>query len=290
MCNEKEKEDLKEMKGENHSYPTSVQDGKSRAVFGTQEWASHNENCLLGCSHDCKYCYAKSIAIRHKRKTPVSWKNELIRAQQLTRIFHKMSGRIMFPSTHDIIPAHLNECLLFLEHMLIPGNEVLIVSKPHLECIKAICKDLAKFKENILFRFTIGSKYSSILKFWEPNAPEFSERLSSLEFAFKEGFQTSISCEPMLDDNAGELIQSLSPFVTDSIWLGKVNLLEARLKRNGETDPETLARAQILEKMQEDINIWRLYFQYKDNPLIKWKGSIKKVVGIEIPSESGLDI
>ncbi len=50
----------------------------SRPVFGNKEWASHDENCLVGCSHDCRYCYAKSMAIRFKRKTPVTWKNEVL--------------------------------------------------------------------------------------------------------------------------------------------------------------------------------------------------------------------
>ena len=37
-------------------------------------------------------------------------------------------------------------------------------------------------------------------------------------------------------------------------------------------------------------NIMKLYHKYKDNPKIKWKESIKKIVGIEIPTEAGLDI
>ncbi len=75
MCNEKLIEDLKTKAGVDNSCLTSTPDAESKAVFGTHEWASYNENCLLGCSHDCRYCYAKSIAIRLKRKTPTDWKN-----------------------------------------------------------------------------------------------------------------------------------------------------------------------------------------------------------------------
>jgi len=39
----------------------------SRSVLGTEEWADENENLINGCSHDCKYCYAKAIAIQYKR-------------------------------------------------------------------------------------------------------------------------------------------------------------------------------------------------------------------------------
>jgi len=33
-----------------------------------------------------------------------------------------------------------------------------------------------------------------------------------------------------------------------------------------------------------------LYGLYMNNPKIKWKDSIKKIVGIEEPEEAGLDI
>jgi hypothetical protein len=36
--------------------------------------------------------------------------------------------------------------------------------------------------------------------------------------------------------------------------------------------------------------IVELYDAYKDNPKIKWKESIKRIVKIEIPTISGLDI
>jgi hypothetical protein len=36
--------------------------------------------------------------------------------------------------------------------------------------------------------------------------------------------------------------------------------------------------------------IMELYSRYKDNPQIKLKDSIKKVVGLELPAEQGLDV
>jgi hypothetical protein len=41
---------------------------------------------------------------------------------------------------------------------------------------------------------------------------------------------------------------------------------------------------------QRDQNIKQLYFQYRDNPMIKWKESVRKVVGIRIPAGAGLDV
>ena len=67
-----------------------------------------------------------------------------------------------------------------------------------------IKKIIARFQEYqglMQFRFTITSLNDKLLKFWEPNAPLFQERVSSLMFAFKNGFRTSVSIEPFLDYN-----------------------------------------------------------------------------------------
>jgi DNA repair photolyase len=219
---------------------------KPKPVFGTKEWADRNENCLNGCSHDCRYCYAKATALRFGRNTPQNWENETLKPDILKKEFRKFKGKIMFPSAHDITPAHLNDCMTYLEHMLRPGNQVTIVSKPHLDCVKAICQEFGWYKDKILFRFTIGSSDSNTLKFWEPIAPDFAERLESLKYAFSEGYQTSVSSEPMLDDNIGDVIDQVIPFVTDSIWLGKMNQLRGRLALNGENDLVTMQKAKQL--------------------------------------------
>ena len=261
-----------------------------KCVFGTHEWAEHNANFIDGCKHDCKYCYSKEMAIRFRRKTPDNWENENIREKILRKSFKKHDGKIMFPSSHDIHPDHLKETIYFLEKILNAGNTVLLVTKPHLICIKTICKKFRNFKENIIFRFTIGSNNSEILNFWEPGAPDFPERFESLKWAFNNGFETSVSCEPMLDENIEDVVKHLSPLVTDYIWIGKMNFLIKRLKINGYEDTVTLKRAKELIELQSDKNILELYKILKNNKKVKWKESIKKVVGLKIPTKKGLDI
>ena len=94
----------------------------------------------------------------------------------------------MFPSSHDITPTNLAGCLVFLEELLRVGNQVLVVSKPHLDCIEAVCEKFGDYQGQILFRFTIGACDDSVLSFWEPGAPEYAERKASLEHAYSEGF------------------------------------------------------------------------------------------------------
>ncbi|MHA1717993.1 MAG: radical SAM protein [Promethearchaeota archaeon] len=259
-------------------------------VFGTHEWADKTANCINGCKHDCKYCYSKSMAIRFKRKTSENWKIEEVREHQLIKKYSKYSGTYMYPSSHDIHPDNLNANIQFLNNLLISGNQVLIVSKPHFECIKRICNEFSNFKNQILFRFTIGSANSEVLKYWEPGAPDFKERLKCLKFAFENGFETSISCEPMLDSEINKVIDKVLSFTTDAIWLGKANFLLRRLKMNGYSDKKSLKKANELIHWQSDNNMIELYEKYKDNSKIKWKESIKKIVGLILPSERGLDI
>ena len=262
----------------------------NRPIFGTLEWASSNANFINGCKHDCKYCYSKSMAIRFKRKNKNNWRNEQVRHNCFLKNYKKIDGTIMVPSSHDIHPDNLDFALKFFKKVLLPGNNILIVTKPHILCIKAICDKFSKFKDRILFRFTVGSSSSKVLNFWEPYAPPFEERINSLKHAYYQGFNTSISCEPMLDNNVGSVIEETEPYVTDSIWIGKANALIGRLRINGVIDKQTMDKANVLLNWQSDENILKLYKKFKTNTKIKWKESIKSVVGIEIPTIKGLDI
>jgi DNA repair photolyase len=256
-------------------------------ISGTREWAVHNINCVSGCSNMCHYCYAKTQAVRFKRKTVDNWKEEVLRPLPTT--VGKKNGRIMFPTTHDIVPNTKDHCLLMLGKLLEAGNEVLLVSKPHLQVIMEICERFASFKNMLTFRFTIGSADTPTLAVWEPGAPSFEQRLVSLKHAFESGFQTSVSCEPMLDRYIDRVVEQVAPYVTDSIWLGKMNKPMARLRMNG-APREVLIAADNVMVWQSDENIKALYEKYKNHPKIKWKESIKEVVGIAGQTEAGQDI
>lgn len=248
-----------------------------QSKYGTYEWSEKTVNFITGCKNDCRYCYAKCMGIRYNRNTSENWKDEVVRERELSKSIPKYKGTVMFPSSHDITPEHLNESIIMLKNILKSGNQVLIVSKPHLECIQRICESLTDYKDRILFRFTIGSTDSDILKFWETNSPSYEERLESLKLAYRMGYQTSISSEPLLEKNVDDLINQLSHYVTDSIWIGKPNKLLYRTRMNGWGDIETVERChELLEWINDPVFILGLYSRYKDNPMIRWKDSIYK--------------
>jgi len=127
-----------------------------------------------------------------------------------------------------------------------------------------------------------------LLSFWEPGAPCYAERKASLAYAVFTGFETSVSIEPMLDsDNIVQLVEDLVPYVTDAIWIGKMN----HIKRNIQIDCLEIEDAvRRIEEGQTDDRIKEIFDVLKDNPKIKWKSGIKKIAGIKPPEVPGLDI
>jgi len=265
----------------------------AKAVTGTREWAASSVNIQLGCSHNCLYCYAHSSALRFNRVQPGEWENEVMLPKLLAKNFGKRTGTIMFPTTHDITLANEPYSVETLRKMLAPGNHVLVVSKPHKECIETICKGtLAEFKDQILFRFTIGAESDETLAFWEPGAPGFWERYGCLTLASDEGFATSVSMEPLLateEDEIVRLVEAFTPHVTDSIWLGMLNRPEERLKRNGFWTPEVQEACRLVVESQSKERIKALYERIKDHEKVKWKESIKAVVGLDLATKAGQD-
>ena len=258
-------------------------------VSGTREWAVKSVNCISGCSNGCRYCYGKAMARRFRRVlSDAEWIKPKLKPKEVNRKRHKMPGTVMFPTTHDITPEFLEPCLVVLKNLLEADNKVLVVSKPQLECIQRICQDFAAYKDHILFRFTIGAFDNALLAFWEPGAPTFEERLACLELAYRKGFKTSVSSEPMLDTpNVVALFHKLTPFVTDSIWLGKLNRIRNCVENKS---PEVEAAIQRIEKNQTGDRIRAIYQSLKGEPLVRWKESVKKVIGLKLADEAGMDV
>lgn len=200
----------------------------NKITSGTKEWSDSSVNCFYGCSNNCGYCYAKK-SWEHYRKNrgypPKKWDIPEPNFKAINKSYKKRSGRVMFPTSHDITPETLEHCLTVLEKLLKSSNEILITSKPDPYCIMAILNKFEDYTSQIQFRFTITSYSEKRLKFWEPNAPSYLERLDSLFTAFHRGFKTSVSIEPFLDKNPLKIIEKVAPYCTESIWIGVMNYI-----------------------------------------------------------------
>ena len=256
---------------------TDVQiEGKGRF----QDWtdSGNNVNICTGCENDCIYCYAKANALRRRQIADGQWPQMRIRQDDVDQPRKLHDGLVGFPSTHDITPTNLDAYLTVLGKLLRAGNEVLIVTKPRLDCIKRICSACEFFKDKILFRFTIGAMDDRILQFWEPNAPSYQERKESLQYAFDLGFRTSVSMEPMLDTpNIEALINDVLPFITEDIWLGTMNYL-TEMKKAAGADLQLKNEIIRIEHNQLPPVLNTIKSTFESNPRIKWKSdTLRKI-------------
>ena len=249
----------------------------NRTGTGTAEWSEHTENICRGCPNNCLYCYAAHNANRFKQRTRSEWDREELTKKALIPSYPKRKGVVMFPSAHDITPFNLDAYIRVARLILQSGNQLLIVSKPRIDCISTLITALSGFKDQILFRLTIGTMSAKTSKFWEPGAPEPLERLSSLRLAYLSGYKTSVSMEPLLGGlaDARAVLSEVCPYVTETIWIGKMNKIRRRVDMS---DPVTVAAVEEIEKAQSDDNILKMYQELQGNPAIRWKDSIKEVV------------
>jgi len=250
---------------------------KREITSGTKEWADYNVNCIKGCSNNCRYCYAKIMAKRFGRCTEETWQEMEINERILAKTFGQYNGRVMFPSSHDIIdrPDIKEACFVVIRKLLEAGNELLITTKPRLSVIKEIIDQFYSFKDMIQFRFTTTSLDNELLSFWEPNAPNYEERFESLKYAYNQHFKTSVSIEPFLDYEPQTLINMLSPYVTESIWLGPMNYIP--LNHVPERDKhyyQDIRDNYLVEHLKE------IYEALQSNPIIRFKDSMNNRLGI----------
>ena len=117
----------------------------------------------------------------------------------------------------------------------------------------------------------------------------YEERLVSLQEAHARGYQTSVSCEPMLDTQVEDVVRAVADFVTDTIWIGLMNGVKQRLTLNGASPEMHKMGAELIRQCSREM-IAGLHGRLKDNPKIRWKDSIKKMLGLERPGRAGLDI
>lgn len=264
----------------------------ARAGTGTKEWSEHSENIQRGCSHGCLYCYASTNAVRFKLRAPGDWRREELTKKATITRYPKRTGVIMFPTAHDITPFNLEASVRVLILMLQAGNQVLIVSKPHPECIARLVAVLQPYREQILFRFTIGTTNPQVSAFWEPGAPTPAERLESLRIAHAAGFRTSISAEPLLGgiETARAVLAAVAPFVTDTVWIGKLNKAKQRVDLS---IPDAESRIAEIEALQGDDAVLAMVSELQGHPLVRWKDSVNEAVwrargpaGLAAPSNS----
>ena len=242
---------------------------------GTKEWSPNTFNIAKGCKYGCRYCYAWAQTRRFKKsKQAKVWTAMELRTQLVKKKTYKLynDGRVMYPSWHDIVarPQHIrDECLNALGKLLAAGNQVLVTTKPSLNVVKEIHERFQKDSKHFEFRFTITSTDTRLLRFWEPCAPSFEERMEALRFAYEKGYRTSVSCEPFLDADPRGVVEAVNPFTTGEIWVGIMNYIQVDVRKKVRSYYDDVREHYELE------NLRRIYTDLRGHEKVRWKDSFE---------------
>ena len=243
---------------------------KVRPGHGVSEWAGTTSH--VGAAKEIAEARSTDLGALPLRR----WDDELHLTNKVN-IDEEADANIMFPSMHDITPGYLEYYVRTLRNLLEANNQIVMVTKPHLQCVERICAEFSEYRDWLLFRMTITSLNDDLSRYWEPGAPLPGERVEALQYAYESGFQTSVSVEPMLDtvESMVTLYHSLTPYITEDIWFGKMNAIDKRVDQNNN---ESVSAARTIKESQSDANILWLYDQLKDQPKVMWKDSIKTIL------------
>jgi len=167
-----------------------------------------------------------------------------------------------------------------LNTLLKNNNEILLTSKPNLPTVIKITEWLKQYYPNkidkIQFRFTITSSISDqdLTEYWETDAPSIMERIMCLKYAEKEGFKTSVSCEPYLTSSLSNLellYISVEPYLTESFWIGTMN--DRWVLSADYNSVKHLYSRNALEKIIE---------RFKNQKYIRFKDAISNEMNIDL--------
>jgi DNA repair photolyase len=257
-----------------------------RTGTGTREWSDISRNCGTGCKNGCVYCFAAWGAIyRYKRVKPDCWTEEKV---NMTKAMKKEPyGRdpnqvAMYPTQHDITEAYYEASIHKVQHLLDAGYQVLIVTKPTFKIFTNFLLHFEKYKARILTRISLTSLDPKASLQYEPGASSPAERLDCLEWAFKHGYQTSLSCEPMLPSRRytyaemGRLIYyKAAEFVTDKIWYGTMNKVHSRIP---DITPSWEKEIENWQQPSEVLKLVRIIQASGANQKVEWKDSVKTII------------
>jgi len=87
---------------------------------------------------------------------------------------------------------------------------------------------------------------------------------------FRERFKTSVSIEPFLDYDPTELVETITPFTTESVWIGRMNYIPRKNISKEEKPYYTEIR-----KNYETSHLWEICNNLNGHPKIRVKDSIK---------------
>lgn len=143
------------------------------------------------------------------------------------------------------------------------------IRNPKISYAERICNRFNANTDDITFIYDIRSGNSEVLKYWEPNAMSFEERLESLKFVNSKGFRTIVFCFHPLDGNTFELVEVLSPHC-DHLILEITQKPDEFLSEAELTDQLKVQKAEEVLRIQSGDWLLNLGEKLKGNSTVWW--------------------
>lgn len=198
------------------------------------EYGDRAINHVLGCGHQCSYCYAKAEAICHKKvKDGIEWAKPKIVSNTLElmdkclpRLKNKIKSVFLSFAT-DPFMVGFSEIIDLSLQIIEKVNSYNLIS---IVLTKGLLPEelgnREKYGSNNYYGITLVSTNEEFRKIFEPGSSKFADRISRLKDLHDKECKTWVSIEPYFphatnEQDISELLEKIK-FV-DKIIFGRLN-------------------------------------------------------------------
>lgn len=198
------------------------------------EYGDRAINHVLGCGHQCSYCYAKAQAICRKNvKDCIEWAKPKIVSnilelmdQRLPKLKNKIKSVFLSFMTDPFMvgfPEIADLSLKIIEKVNSYDLISIVLTKG---LLPEELGNKEKYGSNNFYGITLVSTNEEFRKIFEPGSSRFSDRIAKLRYLHDKGCKTWVSIEPFFphatnEQDISELLKKIK-FV-DKIIFGRLN-------------------------------------------------------------------
>ena len=177
-----------------------------------------------GCTHGCRYCYAKHYAPADYHQAAAPQKNFIARLKQDIEQLAPDCPEILLSFHADVYQPAENDLQLTRQALEILRDADLhftVLTKGGTRAVRDF--DILEGYDKARFGTTLIFTEQADADFWEPEAASIENRIQAIIAAQSRGIPTWVSIEPVIDPvQAIKLVQAIHPFV-DHWKVGKIN-------------------------------------------------------------------
>lgn len=189
-----------------------------------KEYADLAVDIYSGCTHGCRYCYAKHYTGQNFHSSACPQNNFISLLKKDIEKLTPDSPEILLSFHGDVYQPAEEELKLTRQALEILRDADLpftVLTKGGMRAVRDF--DILESYKKSRFGTTLIFTTQADADYWEPAAASIESRIQAIKEASRRRIRTWVSIEPVIDpDQALHLVESLHPFV-DHWKVGKIN-------------------------------------------------------------------